>query len=309
MDPQPQPQPKLQQNLQTEKPTVPVQANNRKILVAMAVALVVLAVMVIVLLAVLASRPATPQTTTTPPPTATDTPLPTPPTTPPSAENTVLWQLTGEGWKPMGTPPACPDPLGLAVPIKLADATSVLYPGQTRGSYKPHGGFRFDNAQGNKAEVVAPLDAVIVNGGRYLVGGEIQYTFDFINSCGMMYRLGHLRELTPKLQALADKFPAAQEGDSRTTFVNPPVAIAKGEVLATKVGITSENNTFVDFGVYDLRKKNEASQNAAWAAQHKTDLEQHAVCWFDLLSPADEATVRNLPAADPKAGKTSDYCK
>jgi len=55
-------------------------------------------------------------------------------------------------------------------------------------------------------------------------------------------------------------------------------------------------------------QKNIASEDPAWAALHPNDQEQHAVCWFDLLSPADEGIVRSLPPADGVSGKTSDYC-
>ncbi len=234
----------------------------------------------------------------------------TPTPTSPNSQNTVMWRLTESGWQASGDAPKCPDPFDLNPPVDLSEVTSILYPGQTRGgNYKPHGGFRFDNIKNNEAEVTVPMDATVVQGAQFLVDGEIQYTFDFIMPCGIMYRLGHLRVLDPKFQTIADTFPAAQEGDSRTTMVNPPVSVQQGEVIATKIGITKDGNTFVDFGVYDLKSKNEASQNPTWASQHTSDLEQRAVCWFDLLSTADEATVRSLPAGDPTSGKTSDYCK
>lgn len=226
----------------------------------------------------------------------------------------VRWQQTAEGWQVIGgTAPACPDPFVFQVPADLSKATAVLYPGQTRGgNYKPHGGLRFDNSKNNEITVTAPYAAQVVRGSRYLVNGETQYTFDFMADCGVMYRLGHLLVLTPEFQKVADSFPAAQEGDSRTENVNPPVAVKAGEKIATSVGVTKgEVNTFFDWGVYDLRQKNEASKDATWSASpmHDAELAQHAVCWFDWLSSSDEAKVRSLPAGDPTSGKTSDYCK
>lgn len=83
-----------------------------------------------------------------------------------------------------------------------------------------------------------------------------------------------------------------------------------GDVLATAVGFRNPpRNVFVDFGVYDLRQKNAASEDPAWAAAHPGDQAQHGICWFDLLSATDEVTVRALPGADSKSGKTSDYCQ
>ncbi len=156
------------------------------------------------------------------------------------------------------------------------------------------------------------MDAQVVRGAHYTVGGEDQYVFDFIAPCGYMYRFGHILTLSPKLQALADKLPKNAEGDSRDTAVNR-VDFKAGEAVATAVGLIKGDrnsiNVFVDWGMYDLRTKNEASNNADWAAKHTSDVEQRAVCWFDLLSPDEEATVRALPSSDTGSGRTSDYCK
>lgn len=229
-----------------------------------------------------------------------------------SGGTTTTWQNYGNGqWVASGAVPPCPTPLFAQSPADVSQVTSILYPGQTRGgNYKPHGGFRFDTIHNNVVNVVAPLDAQVVRGSRYLVGGEVQYTFDFIAPCGYMYRLGHLRELTPTFQTIADSFPAAAEGDSRTTNVDPAVNVKRGDLVATKVGTTKDGNTFFDFGVYNLQEKNSASHNATWAANeaHDPELAQHAVCWFTLLPTADATRVQSLPAGDPTSGKTSDYC-
>jgi len=152
------------------------------------------------------------------------------------------------------------------------------------------------------------MDARVVDGGRYLVDGEIQYTFDFIAPCGIWYRFGHLRELSPPFAAIAETFPEAREGDSRTYGLKSVTRVTKGETIATAVGLADNNNVFVDWGVYDLRSKNSASRDLSWAAQHPSDQEQHAVCWLDLLSPEDEASARSLPPADGVSGASSDYC-
>lgn len=223
----------------------------------------------------------------------------------------VQWEFTGTEWRALGTPPACPDPLVFNSPVDVSRVTSILYPGQERGgNYKPHGGFRFDTVEDNQADVVVPMDAVVVDGARYLVEGEVQYTFDFIAPCGVMFRLGHLLTLSPKFQAIAETFPAARENDSRTTEVNPPVSVKAGESIATAIGVKKDTNTFVDFGVYDLREQNKASRDAAWAALHADDriLAPYAMCWFENLPAEDAVRVKNLPPADPTSGRTSDYC-
>jgi hypothetical protein len=187
--------------------------------------------------------------------------------------------------------------------------TSVLYPGQSRPDYKPHAGFRYDGTgQTNAVTVVAPMDGIVFRGARFLEGGEIQYTFDLINSCGIMHRVGHLRELTARFQAIADGFPSATEGDSRTTNVSGQTVTA-GEAIATAIGFRTTNNRFYDWGVFDLRQRNARSADAAWAAAHPGELAHYALCVFDLLPAGDAARIRSLPAADPTAGRTSDFCR
>jgi hypothetical protein len=249
-----------------------------------------------------------------------------PATTTPSwpMDKNITWQATGQGgWLTLpydANVPACPNPLQLKLPTTdLQKATSILYPGQKRlgtftgkgGNYKPHGGFRFDKATDNNISVVMPFDGYVMRGGQFLEGGEIQYDFDIVNPCGIMIRLGHLRELTPQFQAIADKFPPAIEDDSRTTKVEPMIPFRTGDKIATAVGFKTTHNVGFDYGVYDLRSDNEASKNAAYQAEHAdtAELSSHALCWLDLLSAADERAVKALPAGDQAAGKTSDYCK
>lgn len=223
---------------------------------------------------------------------------------------TVTWSRTENGWKVSGTPPACPDPL-LKSPIDISLATNILYPGQLRGgNYKPHGGFRFDDQKDNAVSVTAPLDAELAYASRYIEMGEVQYLLDFVAPCGYDYRFDHLLVLDPKFQAVIDKLPQAQENVSQTYPVSPRVAVKAGDTVATQIGMNKDRlNVFVDFGLYDMRTKNESSKDGAWAAAHPYANEQYAVCWFDFLPAADAAAVRALPSADGNSGKTSDYCK
>lgn len=217
-------------------------------------------------------------------------------------------------------PPACPNPLQFKLPADISKATALLYPGQERrgnfegqgGNYKPHGGFRFDNSKYNEITVSSPFDGYVYRGSKFLQEGEIQYTFDIVNPCGIMIRLGHLRELSPAFQAIADKFPAPRDLDSRTERVVPMVKVETGDPIATAVGFkNAAGNTFFDWGVYDMRQANAASKSTAYQQAHADakELAYYAVCWLDMLSSADETAVRALPAADPVSGKTSDYCK
>jgi hypothetical protein len=149
-----------------------------------------------------------------------------------------------------------------------------------------------------------------VRGGSYLAEGEVQYTFDVMNNCGVMYRVGHLRVIPANLLELTKDWPEPQEGASQTHQINPPVFIEQGDTLATVIGIIDQNNTFFDWGVYDYRQTNEASKSSSYQSAHAQDkeLSWHAVCWFDWVPSEDEAIIRALPAGDPGSGKNSDYC-
>jgi len=207
----------------------------------------------------------------------------------------------------MSTPQSsCPTPL-LQSPVDLSKVTSILYPGQERGgNYKAHGGFGFDDATDNSVTVEIPLDGKITRVARYRELGEVQYLFEFEGNCGVSFRLDHLRELTAKFEAVVAAFPIKE--DSRTDLVNPPVAVMLGEVIATEVGFL--NNVFLDFGVYDMRQKNEASKDPAWAGAHSQfPADSYGICWLDALPQADSLVVKALPSRDGASGKKSDYCE
>ena len=202
--------------------------------------------------------------------------------------------------------PSCPTPL-LQTPVDLSKVTSILYPGQERGGdYKAHGGFGFDNATDNLVTVTIPLSGKITSVVRYREIGEIQYLFEFEGDCGVSFRFDHLRKLTPKFEAVVNAFPIKE--DTRGDRVSPPVAVTVGEVIATEVGFLK--NVSVDFGVYDMRQKNEASKDPAWASAHSQyPADSYGICWLNSLPQADSAAVKLLPSRDAKNGKTSDYCK
>ena len=226
-----------------------------------------------------------------------------------SGTSKTTWMLTADGYAPSGTPPKCDDRMIAKTPVDLSKVTSMLYPGQYRGpSYKPHGGFRFDTITDNKITVIAPFDGAVIKGVAAYAEGmdDVQYGFDVMNDCGMMYRIGHLYELSSEMKAIAAKLPAPIKNDSRDTTINPSVFVKAGTVIATMVGTPSDHNTFFDFGVIDWNMPNAISSDASWLAdpQHNVPLAKHATCWFAELNAKDEATVRALPG-----NKTSDYCK
>lgn len=220
----------------------------------------------------------------------------------------IIWSYTQDNeWASSETPPKCEEPIELTFPSDVSTATNTLWPGQVRGDFKAHGGVRYDNTPSGEVEVVAPYDARVYRVGRYDFdgSGEQQMVIDFINNCGIMYRFDHLLELAPKFRSIYNNFP----GDGSTSQfyeVDEQVAIEKGELLATKIGFPAMGNVFYDLGVYDLRQKNEASQNKGWASQHAPEVAHYGVCWFDLMPDDINQTLRNLPTG--KEGKTSAYC-
>lgn len=222
--------------------------------------------------------------------------------------SSVSWNFNGTKWVASGgTVPTCPTPFTIRLPVNIAQASSVLYPGQVRGGqYKPHGGFRLDGQAYNAVTITAPFDGYVVDGSRHYEGADIQYYFDFIHPCGIRYRLDHLHTLSPTMAALASQLPAPNE--SSQSYIVKPAFIKAGTVIATAVG--HPDNVGFDLGVYDLRTANAASQDVAYQTAHSDMVSNayFAVCWFDWLSATDEATVRALPAADGVSGKSSDYC-
>lgn len=223
----------------------------------------------------------------------------------------VIWMFDNRDgvWKVSGRPPACPDPLIVGSPVDINQVSSVLYPGQIRGGdYKPHGGFRFLKND-NLVDVVAPMDGYLVKASRHLAQGEIQYLMFFINDCGVMYKLDHLRTLTDKYERVFDDFPPPPVEDSRTTEISPRVFTQKGELIATEIGFKKDKNVSLDFGLYDLRQKNEVSQDPSWVASHPGQEEQgeHALCWLNNLKPQQAEILANLPIGSVE-GNASDYC-
>ena len=219
----------------------------------------------------------------------------------------VQWSSNERGWSPNGTPPDCSEPFVLQTPVDINLVTAALWPGQVRGSYVAHGGFRFDANDRDNITVRAPIGSHLVQGSQYLANGDKQYLLSFSVPCGFFYRFDHVRVLSPKLAESLKDLPPATPGDSRTTNI-PPVWVEQGEVIGTSVGIFP-SNIFVDFGLYDVRTPNNVIPNPAWADlfADATEFGHYGVCFFDFLPGNHGAIMRSLPTG--VEGKTSDYCE
>jgi hypothetical protein len=233
--------------------------------------------------------------------------------TDPNKTPLVTWEYdtTANQWVANGNPPQCP-PLVFDSPVDITKASSILYPGQIRGSsindYKAHGGFRFDGDAGQNITVRMPFDGYVWRGARYFLDGHMQYGFDIIHECGIMMRFGHLSELSSKFMAHAEKMRPAADGDSRTTDFQPFQKINKGEIIASKVGIPG--NAGMDWGVYDLRTVNAAAGDPSFRENHYFQrwYDYYGLCWLDYLPSNEQSIAKSLPGADGKMGKTSSYC-
>jgi len=219
-----------------------------------------------------------------------------------------VWIQSIDGWTNEGKETNCVSPK-FSSPVNTSLVKAVLYPGQVRSEFKPHGGFIF-NTKNNTVEVKAPFDAVLVEGSRYIENGETQYLFRFISDCGIMYAFDHILTPSQKLLEIANTFPEAKLNDSRTTLVTPQVRFSEGDILAMEVGFKKTKNYSMDFGLYDLNTKNEASNDPTFVSKYvKSYLASTALCWLDNLNEPDKTTLKALPGGDSKAKKTSFYCK
>ncbi len=227
-------------------------------------------------------------------------------------KNQVSWyRETGGVWAHSGTPPACPAQPILATPIDLSLATSILYPGQVRGTaFKPQGGFRFDNQPNNNITVKVPLDAQLLRGtkGLYTGADEIQYGFEFLNSCGIWYDFAHIHTLSPQFQAYADKLPLITDPHQQQLYDIPGSPQVKaGDIIATQIGIVHTKNVSTELEVQDLRHTNGKTIRPAWS-QYADQFDKYGICWLDWLPAADAARAHALPGGDSISGKQSDYC-
>ena len=133
----------------------------------------------------------------------------------------------------------------------------------------------------------------------------------FINTCGTMLRFDHLYTLGPEFQQVGEDLPAPKVDDSSSQPIQNGPQFKAGDIVATAVGFPKANNVSVDFGVYNLRTRNDISKNAQWAVLHADEKEQayYGVCWFDMLPGADSERIKTLIKKDQPPQNISDYCE
>ena len=232
-----------------------------------------------------------------------------------SAAATWRWADEGSKWVSSGSVPACTFPtIADGSFANFGTAISKDQPGQLRGgSYKPHGTIRWSNqVYVPGIDIRAPFDGVIVAAWHYLVEGQYQFGVNFVSPCGFMIRIGHLNSAGPKVASILSKLSPAMENDSRESNLQSPVALVKGDVIATAVGIPSGRadsvGSFVDFALLDLRSANQRSLSSA-AAAADVKYSRYAVCWYEgqYLGSGDKAKASAL--AYSNGDSASDYCQ
>jgi len=231
----------------------------------------------------------------------------------------IVWRTNmRDGYEPTPPDAVVPDCGDLVLQLPLRDLSMVegrLAPGQFRGGdYKPHGAFRVRMAD---VEVLSAISGYVTAVSAYLqtadgeIGkGEVQYLVDIQHPCGIQVRYDHLKELSAPLQQVFADNGVTVQNDSRTTDIQPPVAIQAGDVLATRVGLTeTSTNYFFDFGVYDFRER----QPSKRSFQEYMDLLPgglwlgvYGTCFYDRFSPENAAAIRAIPLGSMERG--SDYC-
>jgi len=239
-------------------------------------------------------------------------PAPTQTSLPSVVSTGITWGYDGTKWSNSGKQLQCPSPFFSLLPVDINKVSGILYPGQVRGNdFKAHGGFRFDKNPDNAIRVQLPIDAHLWRGSRYIESGEVQYILDFIAPCGILIRFDHLLTLSPEFMSIVEAdLPVAKENESRTYFFKTQRFYNSGTVIASEVGFKKTKNVSLDFGVYDLRQQNEASQNSTWASKYssKKETAYYGICWLNEIAQNDKRILLSLDGFGVE-GITSDYCK
>jgi hypothetical protein len=139
-----------------------------------------------------------------------------------SGESDAIWRFNGVEWSPNSAAPNCEEPLGLLTPVDLTNVTSALWPGQQRGAYVAHGGFRFDNAVDSNVIVRAPIGSSLVQASHYLESGSPQWLLFFSVPCGFFYRFDHVLEVSAEMAEALKDVPLGGQGERKQDYVHQP---------------------------------------------------------------------------------------
>ena len=245
-----------------------------------------------------------------------DSPTLAPPTSTLSDQensNEVRWQVDRNGeWSYIGNPPDCEpfETLFTTFPIEMEYLTQFARPGRTgmgETIYIGHGALRADTSIHDQVTVRFPAEGfslaqVSRRFENYIDSNEEQIKLEFIHPCGLLVRLDHLARLSNRWALIVEGVPLGT--DSRITFFPQNVHfVAAGEILSEGIGHAA--NTYLDFGVYDFRNKNDV---ASYVVSHWPDYRgtaDYGICWSAFFGAETEKALSELPAG---ANPLSDYC-
>ena len=138
---------------------------------------------------------------------------------------------------------------------------------------------------------------------KHIVDDEEQVTLTFHHPCGIAVKIAHLAQVTDRWAEIIKDIPVFTN-DSKITFMpSGKDFVESGEVLARAIGHAT--NTSLDFGVYDLRNKNDSAERLArdWP-KYVLDA-SHGICWTGLFGPE----VQKLLEGKADSNATSDFCE
>jgi len=264
-----------------------------------------------------------PTSTAIPVTTATEIPTQIPTKTPiqtpvPTVQTFVQWSNweTGE-WAPSSTPPDCgplEDIFGF-FPIDVNVVDEFTPPGRAGGNggyYVSHGHLRSQKTPYNQIDVKFPAKGFSLYAvsrrvedyyieTKHIVDDEEQVKLEFHHPCGIKIMVDHLAQVTDRWAEIIKTVPVLKN-DSRVTFMpSGRYFVDPGEVLAHAIGHAT--NTYLDFGVYDLRNKNDLAEMIARDWPEYVSGASHAICWTGLFGPETRKLLRD------KAVSYGDVCK
>ena len=113
--------------------------------------------------------------------------------------------------------------------------------------------------------------------------------------------IDHIAEITDQWYEIIKNVPVLLN-DSRVTFMlDDQYFVELGEALGYAIGHST--NTYLDFGVYDLRKKNDSSEMMERDFPKYAATASHGICWADLFGAETQKLLEG------KAVSSSDFCE
>ena len=240
------------------------------------------------------------------------------PTSASNNELTIRWHVMNESqsWESNSSPPECGDidELFTIFPVGINNLTQFARPGRLgTGNYDDavyiaHGALRTDNSSHAEQPVKFPAKGFSLASAaqrfesRYSDLAQIK--LEFIHPCGLQVRIDHLNSLTDKWSEILKDLPLNEDSSSRITFFPQGVHfVSDGELLS--YGIGHPTNVYLDFGVYDLRSKNNVHEYIFNEWPEYIGQGDYGICWVGLFGSEIESVLQSLP---PGANPDSDYC-